>query len=81
MVGEIVLAAIGLWVFVCVLALGICKEAKAGDEAMEIACGRYRSRHADWSLLDQRQPNRPLSTVRRACPQLSAPGTEAGVGV
>jgi hypothetical protein len=67
MVGVIVLAAIGVWVFVCVLALGICREAKAGDQAMEIACGRYRSRHTtDWSLRDQRQPNRPLSTVRRA---------------
>jgi hypothetical protein len=66
MLGAIVLAAIGLWVFVCVLALGICKVAKAGDQAMEIACGRYRSRHTDWSLLDQRQPDRPLSTVRQA---------------
>jgi len=66
MLGAIVLAAIGVWVFVCVLALGICKEAKAGDQAMEIACGRYRSRHTDWTVIDQRQPTRSLSTVRRA---------------
>ena len=66
MLGVIVLAAIGLWVFFCVLALGICKEAKAGDQAMEIACGRYRNRPTDWTVFDQRQPSRPLSTIRRA---------------
>ncbi len=66
MLGAIVLAAIGVWVFVCVLALGMCREAKAGDRAMEIACGRYRTRRTDWTVLDQRQPNRPRSVIRQA---------------
>jgi hypothetical protein len=78
MVGVIVLAAIGLWVFVCVLALGMCREAKAGDQAMEIACGRYRNRHIDWTVADQRQPDpavdHPASLIGMACT-----GDEAGV--
>jgi hypothetical protein len=37
MLGVIVLAAIGLWAFFCVLVVGLCRAAKAGDRAMDIA--------------------------------------------
>jgi hypothetical protein len=66
MFGAIVLTAIGVWVFVCVLALGLCRQAKMGDQATEILYGRYSGRNADWIVLDQRQDDRPRSVVRQA---------------
>jgi len=42
MLGVIVLAAIGIWVFVSLLVLGMCRAANAGDRATEIAHRRSR---------------------------------------
>jgi hypothetical protein len=36
MVQAIVCSAVGLWVFVFVLVLGLCRDAKAGDHALEV---------------------------------------------
>jgi hypothetical protein len=66
MLGVIVLAAIGLWAFFCALVLGLCRAAKAGDRAMEIARGRYRNRSTDWTVLDRRQPARHRSVIGKA---------------
>ena len=40
MLGTIVFAVAGIWLLVVVLVLALCRDAKAGDEALEIACGR-----------------------------------------
>jgi hypothetical protein len=66
MLGVIVLAAIGLWVFVCALVVGLCRAAKAGDRAMDIARSRYRNRSTDWTGLDRWQPTRPRSVIGKA---------------
>ena len=78
MLGVIVLAAIGLWVFFCVLALSMCRVAKAGDQAMDIACGRYRRRSTDWTVLDRRQArpaSRRLELARREAESHSVLGS------
>jgi hypothetical protein len=36
------LAVVGIWFFVFVLLLGLCRDAKAGDRAMEIAAVAFR---------------------------------------
>jgi hypothetical protein len=66
MLGVIVLAAIGLWALFCALVMGLCRAAKAGDRAMEIARSRYRNRSTDLTGLDRRQPTRPRSVIGKA---------------
>jgi hypothetical protein len=66
MLGVIVLAAIGLWTFFCALVVGMCRAAKAGDRAMEIARGRHGNRSTDWTVLDRRPSTRPRSVIGKA---------------
>jgi hypothetical protein len=66
MLGVIVLSAVGLCAFFCALVLGLCRAAKAGDRAMEIARGRYRNRNTDWAVPDRRQPTRSRSVIGKA---------------
>ena len=40
MLSAIVFAAAGIWILVLVFVLALCRDAKAGDEALDIACGR-----------------------------------------
>jgi hypothetical protein len=40
MLSAIVFAAAGIWILVFVFVLALCRNAKAGDEALDIACGR-----------------------------------------
>lgn len=39
MLGVIVFSAAGIWILVIVLVLGLCQDAKAGDEAVGLAPG------------------------------------------
>ena len=40
MLSAIVFVAAGIWILVFVFVLALCRSAKAGDEALDIACGR-----------------------------------------
>jgi hypothetical protein len=42
MLSAIVFAAAGIWILVFVFVLALCRDAKAGDEAMGVACTRPR---------------------------------------
>jgi hypothetical protein len=42
MLSAIVFAAAGMWILFFVLVLALCKDAKAGDEAMDVARARRR---------------------------------------
>ena len=46
MLSAIVFAAAGMWILFFVLVLALCKDAKAGDEAMDLARARPRVRDA-----------------------------------
>jgi hypothetical protein len=40
MLSAIVFAAAGIWILVLVFVLALCRDAKAGDEALDTAFGR-----------------------------------------
>ena len=40
MLSAIVFATAGIWLLVFLFVLALCRDAKAGDEALDIACGR-----------------------------------------
>ena len=40
MLSAIVFATAGIWILVFLFVLALCRDAKAGDEALDIACGR-----------------------------------------
>ena len=40
MLSAIVFATAGIWLLVFLFVLALCHDAKAGDEALDIACGR-----------------------------------------
>jgi hypothetical protein len=40
MLSVILFAAAGIWLLVFAFVLALCRDAKAGDEALDVACGR-----------------------------------------
>lgn len=51
MLGVILLTAAAIWILGFALVLGLCRDAKAGDDALDFACGRISVRDRDGALI------------------------------
>ena len=52
MLSAIVFATAGIWLLVFLFVLALCRDAKAGDEALDIACGRSGVREGEGVVIE-----------------------------
>jgi hypothetical protein len=52
MLSAIVFAAAGIWILVFVFVLALCRNAKAGDEALDITCSRSGVREGEGVVIE-----------------------------
>ena len=67
MLSAIVFVAAGIWILVFVFVLALCRSAKAGDEALDVACGRFSAREGEGVVIEQvvSQRDRDVRQLRR----------------